>query len=71
MATDPERAGVMIIRIWLELEHEHGLRARLTESRDLASREQMTHAAASVDEIVQLVHAWAERFARDAAVTGT
>ncbi len=54
----------MIVRVWLEREHEHGLRARLTESRDLASREQKTHAAASVDEIVQLVRAWAERFER-------
>jgi len=71
MAADPERAGVMIVRIWLEREHEHGLRARLTESRDLASSEQTTHAAASVDEIVQLVRTWAERFARDATVTGT
>lgn len=61
----------MIVRVWLERGHEHGLRARLTESRDLASREQTTHAAASVEEIVQLVRAWAERFERDAAVTET
>jgi hypothetical protein len=52
----------MIVRIWLE--HGHGLRARLTESDDLTSREQTTHAAASVEEIVQLVRSWAERFER-------
>lgn len=53
----------MIVRIWLESGHEQGLRARLTESSDLASREQASHSAASVDEIVALVREWAERFA--------
>ena len=62
MAAVGERAGVMIVRIWVEPGHEHGLRARLTESSDLASREQTTHSAATVDEIVALVRAWAERF---------
>lgn len=62
---------MMIVRLWLETGHEQGLRARLTESSDLASREQVTHAAASVDEIVDIVRAWAQRFAGgDAAVTG-
>lgn len=63
MAADAERAGVMIVRIWIEQGHENALRARLTESGDLASREQTTHSASSVDEIVQLVRDWAERFA--------
>jgi len=53
----------MIVRIWIEREHENALRARLTESNDLASREQVSHSAASVDEIVDLVRTWAERFA--------
>jgi hypothetical protein len=61
-AVEADRAGVMIVRIWIESAHEQGLRARLTESSDLASREQVTHAAASVDEIVEIVRTWAERF---------
>jgi hypothetical protein len=63
MTAEPNRAGVMIVRIWTEPEHENTLRARLTESNDLASRDQVTHSAASVDEIVELVRTWAERFA--------
>ena len=55
-----ERAGVLIIRMWVEPGTEGGLRARLTESRDLASRDQTTHAAASVDEIVERVRVWAQ-----------
>jgi len=61
-AAEADRAGVMIVRIWIEGAHEQGLRARLTESSDLASREQVTRAAASVDEIVDIVRTWAERF---------
>jgi len=64
MTAEGEQAGVMIVRIWLERGHENGLRARLTESSDLASREQTTHSAASVDEIVELVRTWAESFER-------
>jgi hypothetical protein len=64
MTAEGERAGVLIVRIWLERGHENGLRARLTESSDLASREQTTHSAASVDEIVELVRTWAESFER-------
>jgi hypothetical protein len=63
MTADGERAGAMIVRIWIEPDHESGLRARLTESSDLASPEQTIHSASSVDEIVELVRTWAERFA--------
>jgi hypothetical protein len=62
MPAEAEQSGVMIVRIWIEPGHENGLRARLTESNDLASREQTSYAAASVEEIVELVRAWAERF---------
>ena len=63
MATDVGRAGVMIVRIWVEDGHEQSLRARLTESSDLSSPEQTTRAASSVDEVVQIVRRWAEQFA--------
>jgi hypothetical protein len=63
MTADDGRAGVMIVRIWVEQGHEQSLRARLTESSDLASSEQTTRAAASVDEIVEIVRRWAEQFA--------
>ena len=53
----------MIVRIWVERGHEQSLRARLTESSDLSSSEQTTRAAASVDEVVEIVRRWAEQFA--------
>ena len=53
----------MIVRIWVEQGHEQSLRARLTESSDLAASEQTTRAAASVDEVVEIVRLWAEQFA--------
>jgi hypothetical protein len=64
MAAAAARAGVMIVRIWLEEGDESGLRARLTESSDLASAEQTTHAASTVDEVVELVRDWLERFSQ-------
>jgi hypothetical protein len=62
MKAEAERAGVMIVRIWIESAHEHTLRARLTESSDLASTEQTTHTASTVDEVVAIVRAWAQGF---------
>ncbi len=52
----------MIVRIWIERDHEQALRARLTESSDLASTQQTTRAAATVDEILQIVRDWVEGF---------
>jgi len=62
MTADDGRAGVMIVRIWVERGHEQSLRARLTESSDLDSPEQSTTAASSVDEVVEIVRRWAEQF---------
>ena len=61
-AKGEERAGVLIIRVWIEPGADDQLRARLTESRDLASRDQTTHAAGTVEEIVERVRSWAEDF---------
>ncbi|MGZ4280550.1 MAG: hypothetical protein ACXVQ4_00510 [Gaiellaceae bacterium] len=63
MTSGDGRAGVMIVRIWVERGHEHSLRARLTESSDLDSPDQTTTVAASVDEVVEIVRRWAEQFA--------
>ncbi len=65
----PERAAVMVVRVWIE-SGDGGLRARLTESSDLASPQLSSRAAASVDEIVEIVRSWLEAFVtRDGAVT--
>ena len=53
-----ERSGVLVVRAWVEGGTPAGLRARITQSRDLASTEQLVTAAATVDEILATVRAW-------------
>jgi len=58
-ATLGERAGVIVIRAWSE---DGGrVRARVTAT-DLSVAEESVTAAEGVDEIVELVQAWLERF---------
>jgi hypothetical protein len=65
MAAGTDRVGVMVVRIWIE-SSAGSLRARITETPDLSSPEQVSHAAATVDEIVAIVRAWVEAFAATA-----
>jgi hypothetical protein len=56
-----ERAGVIVVRTWLESDGR--ARARITAT-DLSGREkESTSAAEGIDEIVRLVRDWLERFA--------
>jgi hypothetical protein len=58
----PERrAGIMLVRVWLEAPAPKGLRARLIGISDL-SLERETSAASSVDEVCDQVRAWLEAF---------
>jgi hypothetical protein len=62
-----ERAGVIVIRVWLEGNAASGLRARITAANDLtaegeAAREQPVALAASIDEVVAAVSEWLEEF---------
>lgn len=52
----------MVLRVWIE-DDAGGLRARLTSTRDIASEEEITRVASSVDEIVSIVREWVEEFA--------
>ena len=51
----------MVVRIWIEGSGS-GLRARLTHSLDLESREERSQAAASAEEIVRIVQEWIDAF---------
>jgi hypothetical protein len=55
-----ERAGVIVVRAWLESDGR--VRARVT-STDLSMREKKSVSAEGVEEIVGLVRDWLERFA--------
>lgn len=58
-ATLGERAGVVVVRAWLESDGR--VRARVTAT-DLSVREETVAAAEGIEEIVGLVRAWIERF---------
>jgi len=58
MAPERGRSGVLVLRAWLEGGAGHQLRARITESRDLADLEQLVTTTTSVDEIVSTVQNW-------------
>lgn len=64
MVGAPERTAVLVIRAWLEDEgREPALRARLTSALDATCpKETETVAAASEDEIVQVVRSWVRGF---------
>ncbi len=61
MAPGDERTGVMVVRIWFE-GTEGVIRARLTETLDITATEETSRAAAGVEEIVEIVREWVERF---------
>lgn len=61
---DPaERAGTLILRVWLEDPGDPELRIRMVGRLDLDSGDQDSGAAASIDEALAYVRAWLERFA--------
>jgi hypothetical protein len=62
-----ERAGVIVIRVWLEADAATGLRARITAAKDLtaegeAAHEQPVAVAASINEVVAAVTEWLQEF---------
>jgi hypothetical protein len=67
-----ERTGVLVLRVWIEHDGVGGLRARITEASDLASREETTLVAGSVEDVLRIVADWLAAFvaAGDAPVTG-
>lgn len=63
-ATLGERAGVIVVRAWLESDGR--VRARVTAT-DLSLPEETVSSAEGVDEIAGVVRAWLERFAAASA----
>jgi hypothetical protein len=66
-ATFRERAGVIVIRVWIEGDAVTGLRARITAAVDLAAadrepREQTVAVAASIEEVLAAVGDWLAAF---------
>ena len=61
---EPDRIGVLVIRAWLEEEEgvPGGLRARITETLDVAAPSPVEAVAASEEQIVAIVVAWLRAF---------
>ena len=56
------------MRVWIEADAS-GIRARITEASDITTREHVVRVTSSIDEVVEIVRLFLERFARDVSVT--
>jgi hypothetical protein len=56
MDAEPERAGILIVRAWVE--EGDDVRARIIYSLDASSDEQVTRSAAGVGSIEAIVREW-------------
>jgi len=56
------RIGALIVRLWIEPNHEAGLRARITQSVDSGLTERSIAVVASADDIYAVVRQWVEAF---------
>jgi hypothetical protein len=65
--SEPGRAGVLILRVWLEGSGaDRRLRVRMVGRLDLDREAQDTASASTIDETLAYVRDWLERFARSA-----
>lgn len=58
-----DRTGVLIVRLWIEANHERGMRARITQTLDTMLAEQAVAVVASSEDICAVVKRWVEEFA--------
>jgi hypothetical protein len=59
-AAEPERVGLLVIRIWLEAGSEP--RARITATLDILNQTPTTMTASSVDEVCSILLEWLRDF---------
>lgn len=59
----PERSAVMVLRLWMEPQHENGLRVRITQTLDTETAEESVAVVATADDICAVVKRWVEDFA--------
>ena len=60
-----DRSGVLVVRAWVEGGTTAGLRARIIQSRDLTSTEQLVTTTSTVDEILATVRTWLDALLSD------
>lgn len=70
MNPSSDRTGVLIVRLWMEANHQHGLRARITQTLNSTAGEESVALAATADDICAVVKRWVEDFARPGSPAG-
>lgn len=59
--TEAQRAGVLVVSLWLEGSGDT-LRARVTETSDINAAGEMTSVVGSLEELLSAVEGWARTF---------
>jgi hypothetical protein len=67
---EPERTGVLVVRVWLEGPPETGFRARVTSTPDLAGHEEFAVTAATPEDVYRAVRIWLEQLVAPIPRTG-
>jgi hypothetical protein len=57
-----ERAGVLVLRAWEDSFSADGFRVRVMSRLDLESSEDDVHAAASIEDVLEIVRDWLRAF---------
>ena len=64
MTSDPDRVGLLIVRIWNE--GPGPVRARITHTLDLKHRDTIVTEAAGQEQVLAIAREWIEAFAGEA-----
>lgn len=62
-----QRTGVLVLRVWLEDREQDALRARITETLDISTSNEIERTAVGEDEILRAVGVWVRSFLDEAA----
>jgi hypothetical protein len=57
-----ERTGILILRLWIEVDANEGFRARITQTLDSAGPDQDMATAATPEDVYSAVKSWVETF---------
>jgi hypothetical protein len=66
MTRGGEASGVLIVRAWVE-DGPEGLRARITQTRDVTSAVRAESVVTSVSQVMSAVHDWLEALLLESA----
>ncbi len=61
-AQNPNRTGILIVRLWIEGDAREGFRARITQTLDAAGDENAMATAADPEHVYSVVRSWVETF---------